>query len=64
MEEKKRCTVNARFTGPLKMVTDFGVSTEINWSALGVLNNLDWNAILVAFFVNVNKNSLISVRYL
>ena len=46
------------------MVTDSGVSTEINWLTLGVPEDLDWNVILAAFSVNVSKNSLTGVRYL
>ena len=46
------------------MAADFGINTEINWSALSVLNNLDWDVILVTFSVNVNENSLAGVRYL
>ena len=40
-EEKERYAVNARFTGLSEVAADFGVSTEINWSVLGILNNLD-----------------------
>ena len=46
------------------MVTGFKVSTNINWSALGVLDDLNWNVILAVFSVGVSKNSLIGVRHL
>ena len=46
------------------MAADLKVSTEIDWSALGVSDDLNWDAILAAFSVNVNKNSLTSVRHL
>ena len=46
------------------MVTDFKVNIEINWSALSALKDLNWDAILAAFSVNVNKNSLTSVKHL
>ena len=46
------------------MAINFGVSIKINWSALGVLDNLNWDTILAAFSVNVNENSLIVVRHL
>ena len=45
------------------MVTDPKVNTEINWSALGVTDNLDYDIILAAFSVSVNKNSLTGVRH-
>ena len=44
------------------MVTDFRVGIEIDWSALGAPDNLDWGVILATFSVNVGKNSLIGVR--
>ena len=46
------------------MVTDFKVSTEINWSALSASDNLDWDVILVTFSVGVNKNFFTGVKYL
>ena len=64
LEEKERYAVNTYPTGPSEMATDFRVSTEINWSALGIPEDLNWDAILAAFSVNVSENSLIGVRYL
>ena len=46
------------------MATGFKVSTEINWSALGASDDLDWDAILAAFSVGVSENSLINVKHL
>ena len=46
------------------MVADLRVSTEIDWSALGVSDNLDWDAILATFSVGVGKNFLTDVRHL
>ena len=46
------------------MFTNFKVSTEINWSVLGVSDNLDWDIILAVFSVGVNKNFLIGVKHL
>ena len=46
------------------MAANFRVNIEINWSALGAPDNLDWDAILAVFSVSVSENSLISVRYL
>ena len=46
------------------MAADLKVSVEINWSALGAPDNLDWEAILATFSVNVDKNSLTGVRHL
>ena len=64
LEKKERYTVNTRFAGPSEVATDFRVSIEINWSALGAPKDLNWDFILAAFSVNVGENSLISVRYL
>ena len=46
------------------MAANFGVSTEINWSVLGVPEDLDWDLILVTFSVNVGENFLIGVKHL
>ena len=46
------------------MFANLRVSTEIDWSVLGASDDLDWDAILAAFFVGVNKNSLAGVRHL
>ena len=46
------------------MFADFGVSTEIDWSVLGVSDDLDWDAILAVFSVGVGENFLIGVRHL
>ena len=51
-------------TGSSEVIADFGVSIEINWSALGASDNLDWDIILAAFSVSVNKNFLTNVRHL
>ena len=46
------------------MAVNFGVNIKINWSALGVPDNLDWDVILAAFSVNVGKNFLAGVKHL
>ena len=46
------------------MAADPGVSTEIDWSALGAPDDLNWDAILATFSVSVGKNSLAGVKHL
>ena len=46
------------------MAADSGVSIEINWLTLGASENLNWDAILAAFSVNVSENFLTGVRHL
>ena len=46
------------------MAADLKVSTEIDWSALGVSDDLNWDAILISVSVNVSKNFLKGVKRL
>ena len=46
------------------MAADFGISTEIDWSALGTSDNLDWAAIFAGASVGVSENFLVGVRHL
>ena len=46
------------------MVTDPGISTEIDWSALRTSDDLDWDAIFADAFVGVNKKFLKGVKHL
>ena len=50
--------------GLSEVAADFKVSTEIDWSALGVSDDLDWDVILAVFSVNVGKTFLKGVRRL
>ena len=51
-------------TGSLEVIADSGTVTEINWLALGALNDLDWDVLLSNASVSVSKSSAEGVRRL